>query len=149
MEMNHKTAPRTIRADRISIDVSIISRLEHSPDAGTPDSGEVYLAVIAPNMELTVITLDEAPRILPCFDETDVCEEIGEEPLLLSYHPAQTLTLAGKTYLTGPVIFFRVDENGKTISLTVDDIYLFQKYLDTHSSTLMADDRKLPCICLD
>ena len=32
-------------------------------------SGEIYFAAIAPDMELTVITLDEAPDILPCFDE--------------------------------------------------------------------------------
>ena len=26
---------------------------------------------------------------------------------------------------------------------------LFQKYLESHSITLMADDQKLPCICID
>ena len=39
--------------------------------SGRTEGGEVYLAAIAPDMELTVITLDEAPGILPCFDETD------------------------------------------------------------------------------
>ena len=29
------------------------------------------------------------------------------------------------------------------------EVYLFQKYLASHSITLMADDQKLPCICID
>ena len=29
------------------------------------------------------------------------------------------------------------------------EVYLFQKYLESHSITLMADDQKLPCICID
>ena len=36
----------------------------------------------------------------------------------------------------------------KDVSLTVEDIYRFQTYLETHSVTLMADDQKLPCICI-
>ena len=38
---------------------------------------------------------------------------------------------------------------GEVISLTIDEVYLFQKYLASHSITLMADDQKLPCICFD
>jgi hypothetical protein len=39
--------------------------------------------------------------------------------------------------------------DGEVISLTIDEVYLFQKYLESHSITLMADDQKLPCICID
>ena len=35
------------------------------------------------------------------------------------------------------------------ISLTIDDVYRFQKFLASHSVTLMADNHKLPCICMD
>ena len=59
---------RTIRSEEITIDVRICAAL-----AAKRGSGEVYLAAIAPDMELTVITLDEAPGILPCFDEDDAC----------------------------------------------------------------------------
>ena len=34
-------------------------------------------------MELTVITLDEAPDILPCFDEDDACVNIPDSTLML------------------------------------------------------------------
>ena len=39
------------------------------------------------------------------------------------------------------------DEN--FTSLTVEDIYRFQTYLEGHSTTLMADGQKLICICID
>ncbi|MHA3678531.1 hypothetical protein [Faecalibacterium sp. PGM34] len=41
------------------------------------------------------------------------------------------------------------NRGGEVISLTIDEVYLFQKYLASHSITLMADDQKLPCICID
>jgi hypothetical protein len=104
---------------------------------------------IAPDMELTVITLDEAPGILPCFDEDDACLNLPDTSLLLCYNPAQVLKMGGKHYLTGPVILARTNMDGRVISLTIDEVYLFQKYLESHSITLMADDQKLPCICID
>ena len=137
-------ATRTIRSEEIAIDVRICAAL-----AANRGGGEVYLAAIAPDMELTVITLDEAPDILPCFDEDDAYLNIPDSSLLLSYNPAQVLKLAGKRYLTGPVILVRTNMDGEFISLTIDQVYLFQKYLMRHSVTLMADGQKLPCICID
>ena len=134
---------RTIRSEEITIDVRICAALAANR------GGEVYLAVIAPDMELTVITLDEAPDILPCFDEDDAYLNIPDSSLLLSYNPAQVLKLAGKRYLTGPVILVRTNMDGEFISLTIDQVYLFQKYLMRHSVTLMADGQKLPCIYID
>ena len=136
-------ASRTIRSEEITIDVRICAAL-----AANRGSGEVYLAAIAPDMELTVITLDEAPGILPCFEENDACLNLPDTSLLLCYNPAQVLKMGGKHYLTGPVILVRTNMDGEVISLTIDEVYLFQKYLASHSITLMADDQKLPCICI-
>ena len=61
---------------------------------------------------------------------------------------ARTSCPAKEPYLTGAVVFFRTDNHGNIVSLTVEDIYRFQTYLETHSVTLMADDQKLPCICI-
>ena len=133
-----------IRSEKVTIDTRIYTILN-----GRKKPGEVYLAAIAPDMELTVITLDEAPDILPCFDEDDAYLNIPDSSLLLSYNPAQVLKLAGKHYLTGPVILVRTNMDGDFISLTIDQVYLFQKYLMRHSVTLMADSQKLPCICID
>ena len=134
---------RTIRSEEITIDVRICAALAANR------GGEVYLAAIAPDMELTVITLDEAPGILPCFEEDDACLNLPDTSLLLCYNPAQVLKMGGKHYLTGSVILVRTNMDGEVISLTIDEVYLFQKYLESHSITLMADDQKLPCICID
>ena len=119
----------TIRSEEITIDVRICAALAANR------GGEVYLAAIAPDMELTIITLDEAPGILPCFEEDDACLNLPNTSLLLCYNPAQVLKMGGK--------------HGEVISLTIDEVYLFQKYLASHSITLMADDQKLPCICME
>ena len=134
---------RTIRSEEITIDVRICAALAANR------GGEVYLAAIAPDMELTVITLDEAPDILPCFEEDNACLNLPNTSLLLCYNPAQVLKMGGKHYLTGPVIFCRTDGHSTIVSLTVEDIYRFQTYLESHSTTLMADGQKLTCICID
>ena len=133
-----------IRSEKVTIDMHICAALSESRS-----SGEIYFAAIAPDMELTVITLDEAPGILPCFDEDDACLNLPNTSLLLCYNPAQVLKMGGKHYLTGPVILARTNMDGEVISLTIDEVYLFQKYLASHSITLMADDQKLPCICME
>ena len=140
----NNTATRMIRSEEITIDMRICTIL-----AGGKKPGEVYFAAIAPDMELTVITLDEAPDILPCFDESDASIHLPDTSLLLCYNPAQVLKMAGKHYLTGAVIFYRTDSSGRIVSLTVEDIYRFQSYLEMQSVTLVADGQKLTCICID
>ena len=116
-------ATRTIRSEEITIDVRICATL-----AANRGSGVVYLAAIAPDMELTVITLDEAPDILPCFEEDDACLNLPNTSLLLCYNPAQVLKMGGKHYLTGPVILVRTNMDGEVISLTIDEVYLFVRH---------------------
>ena len=88
-----------IRSEKVTIDTRIYTILN-----GRKKPGEVYLAAIAPDMELTIITLDEAPGILPCFEEDDACLNLPNTSLLLCYNPAQVLKMGGKHYLTGPVM---------------------------------------------
>ena len=113
---------RTIRSEEIAIDVRICAALAANR------GGEVYLAAIAPDMELTVITLDEAPDILPCFEEDNACLNLPNTSLLLCYNPAQVLKMGGKHYLTGPVILARTNMDGRVISLTIDEVYLFVRH---------------------
>ena len=130
-------------APQITVDVNILTMLKQAASCLTEAAGkDVYLAAIGPDMELTIIMEEDAPSVLPCFDEKGA-------PLFISYNPAQVLKLAGKRYLTGPVIFYRTDGHSTIVSLTVEDIYRFQTYLESHSTTLMADGQKLTCICID
>ena len=103
-----------IRSEKVTIDTRIYTILN-----GRKKPGEVYLAAIAPDMELTIITLDEAPGILPCFEEDDACLNLPNTSLLLCYNPAQVLKMGGKHYLTGPVILVRTNMDGEVIPLTI------------------------------
>ena len=134
-------------APQITVDVNILTMLKQAASCLTEMASEnVYLAAIGPDMELTIIMEEDAPSILPCFDEDDALISVKGAPLFISYNPAQVLKLAGKRYLTGPVIFYRTDGHSTIVSLTVEDIYRFQTYLEIHSTTLMADGQKLTCI---
>ena len=111
---------------------------------------EVYAAVIAPEIELTITPLANVRSYLPCFDESDSCYSISEDvPLALCYDPRQVITLAGKRYLSGAVIFVRYDTDGNFVALTTGDLYLIQCYLAENSVPLMAGREKMVCICID
>ena len=109
-------------APQITVDVNILSMLKQAASRLTEMASEnVYLAAIGPDMELTIIVEEDAPSILPCFDEDDALIAVKGAPLFISYNPAQVLKLAGKRYLTGPVIFYRTDGHSTIVSLTVED----------------------------
>ena len=97
-------------APQITVDVNILTMLKQAASCLTEAAGrDVYLAAIGPDMELTIIMEEDAPSVLPCFDEDDALITVKGAPLFISYNPAQVLKLAGKRYLTGPVIFYRTD----------------------------------------
>ena len=125
-------------APQITVDVNILSMLKQAASCLSEMASEnVYLAAIGPDMELTIIMEEDAPSVLPCFDEDDALISVKGAPLFISHNPAQVLKLAGKRYLTGSVIFYRTDGHGAIVSLTVEDIYRFQTYLESHSTTLI------------
>ena len=109
-------------APQITVDVNILSMLKQAASRLTEMASEnVYLAAIGPDMELTIIVEEDAPSILPCFDEDDALISVKGAPLFISYNPAQVLKMGGKHYLTGPVIFYRTDGHSTIVSLTVED----------------------------
>ena len=137
------------KIDHIDDTVSGFFSFMHMVMQNELGNAEPYFAAVSPVLDLTVIRPDDAPHILPCFDEEDATITIKGAPLFISYNPAQVLTLAGKHYLTGAVIFYRTDSSGRIVSLTVEDIYRFQSYLEMQSVTLVADGQELTCICID
>ena len=60
-------------APQITVDVNILSMLKQAASCLSEMASEnVYLAAIGPDMELTIIMEEDAPSVLPCFDENDV-----------------------------------------------------------------------------
>ena len=127
-------------APQITVDVNILSMLKQAASCLTEAAGrDVYLAAIGPDMELTIIMEEDAPSVLPCFDEDDALISVKGAPLFISYNPAQVLKLAGKRYLTGPVIFYRTDGHSTIVSLTVEDTIVTRR--------AMNGGQDLPIIC--
>lgn len=112
------------KIDHIDDTVSGFFSFMHMVMQNELGNAESYFAAVSPVLDLTVIRPDDAPHILPCFDEAD--EGIGiseDEPLGFRYNPKQVIKLMGKRYLIGPVIFHRFDDDGDFASLTMSDMY--------------------------
>lgn len=112
------------KIDHIDDTVSGFFSFMHMVMQNELGNAEPYFAAVSPVLDLTVIRPDDAPHILPCFDEAD--EGIGiseDEPLGFRYNPKQVIKLMGKRYLVGPVIFHRFDDERDFASLTMSDIY--------------------------
>ena len=124
-------------------------------DSSTPVSGPpvserpLYLATAGSNMPLSVIRLEDAPDYLPCFDEADLLYGIPGLPILMSYCPEQVMDIGEESYLVGPMVFFRIDRDGYTVSLQVADLYQLAEFLEEHSLMVVADGTVLPAIRLD
>ena len=123
--------------------------LEVPPPAGPDSKNQPYLAAAGPDLPLSVIRLDDAPNILPCFDETDMLYGFKDIPVMMSYCPEQVLRIGEEYYLTGPMIFFRIDEKGYTVSLTVDDLYRVAEFLKDRTVILMTGPDSFVGIRLD
>ena len=79
---------------------------------------QVYLAAVGPARDLSAILLEEAPGILPCFDETDDTFGISKElPVAGCYNPKQVLELSGKRYRSGCL---RPLQHGRRVCLPDD-----------------------------
>ena len=108
-----------------------------------------YLAVAGPDLPLSVIRLEDAPDFLPCFDEADLLYGLRDIPVMMSYCPDQVLQIGKEFYLTGPMIFFRLNEDGGMESLTMDDLYHLAEFLEEHSVILMTGPDSFVGIRLD
>ena len=109
----------------------------------------LYLATASPEMPLSVIRLEDAPDYLPCFDEADLLYGIPGLPILMSYCPEQVMNIGEESYLVGPMVFFRIDHIGNTVSLQVADLYQLAEFLEEHSVILMQGVESFVAIQLD
>ena len=133
---------------------SILNRVLADNSAPVPDPSPVserplYLATAGPEMPLSVIRLEDAPDYLPCFDEADVLYGIPGLPILMSYCPEQVMDIGEESYLVGPMVFFRIDRDGCTVSLQVADLYQLAEFLEEHSVILMQGGESFIAIRLD
>ena len=124
-------------------------------DSSTPISSPpvserpLYLATAGPELPLSVIRLEDTPDYLPCFDEADLLYGVHNLPILMSYCPEQVIDIGEESYLVGPMVFFRIDRDGCTVSLQVADLYQLAEFLEEHSVILMQGGESFVAIRLD
>lgn len=82
-----------------------------------------------------------------CQGETD--GDLGTPAPVYRQKMEQMLTLGGRCYLVGTVLFFRAGPMGEIVTLTAEDLYTIQQFLETHSVTLMYGREKLCCLCME
>lgn len=74
-----KSTSRTIRSEQITVDVGILSVLNHAASPGRRElDSNIYLAAIAPDMELNIIMEEDAKLLLPLsLTELHILKEYG------------------------------------------------------------------------
>ena len=73
-----------------------------------------YLVVTGPDIPLSIIRMENAQDYHPDFQKADVLFGLPDMPIMMSYSPGKVSCVAGKRYLIGPMVFFRL---GKENSL--------------------------------
>lgn len=110
----------------------------------------IYLAAAGPDLALSVIRQEDVFDHLSCFDESDAIYNLPDSDIMMSYCPAEMIHLPGKRYLTGTVVFFKLDDDDYDIkSLGLEDICKITEFLSEHDTALMADGVSFNGICLD
>lgn len=101
------------------------------------------------DLSLSIILLEDVAEYLPCFDEGDMWYSISGTPIVASYCPNQVANVAGKNYLIGPMVFFRINKKFNTVSLTLGDLHYILKFLHDRKIVFETGDEIFEAICLD
>lgn len=109
----------------------------------------MYYAMLAPELPITVMDLEECFTAVPCFGIADLVIDFPGMGLKLGTDPRAIVETDEKSFLIGPGIIFRTDATGTDIPITVDDIHLLQSLMVFKSTTLHAGKYNIPAIQLD
>ena len=109
----------------------------------------MYYAMLAPELPITVMDLEECFTAVPCFGIADLVIDFPGMGLKLGTDPRAIVETNEKNFLIGPGIIFRTDATGKDIPITVYDIHLLQSLMVFKSTTLHAGKYNIPAIQLD
>lgn len=119
------------------------------PEYTTTSQKNVYFATASPDRPLAIIRQEDASDYLPCFDESDLLYGLTNAPIMMSYCPKEVIWLENKRYLTGPMIFFRVNEACCTVSLGLDDLPYLLQFLQEREILLETGEESFWAVCLD
>lgn len=114
------------------------------------ENGQVpYMIAFTPGEPMKVITRDEAEEYLPCFGEDDVIELAPDTDLIISYDRQLLFKIGYQKYLDGPALIYKVNDEGKIITLNVADIYKIQEMLELRTLLVTEDGDEMPVLSLN
>ncbi len=123
----------------------------HAPTRHFVDSSHtipILILAVIPGQSLQIVTMEEAERILPCFNLYDEMLDVANGELVLSYDETHVIKLREESFLIGPAILSAMDENGTYLLLDALNIQKAREWIAEHTVTLCADGRELSAIRL-
>ena len=121
----------------------------HDLDCAAPQQENGYLVVTGPDTPLSIIRMENAQDYHPDFQRADVLFGLPDMPIMMSYSPGKVSCVAGKRYLIGPMVFFRLGKELSVASLSLGDLQYVLKFLNSHQKFITVDGEILQVICLD
>ena len=109
----------------------------------------MYYAMLAPELPITVMDLEECFTAVPCFGIDDLVIDFPGMGLKLGTAHHAVVETSEKRFLIGPGIIFPTDASGKDVPITVDDIHALQSLMVFKSTTLHCGKYNIPAIQLD
>ena len=108
----------------------------------------VIMMTVIPGFRPEMASPEEAAEVLTCFGESDEIDVLADLEVLISYDENQLVHLPSGNYLTGPAVFFNVDEEGNDVSLEAGELYNIQKYIEANTVTLKNNTQEMKAISL-
>lgn len=113
------------------------------------DEDPVFMVAFTPGEPMQIITEDEAEDYLSCYGVDDVIEQAPGTGLVLSYDGRLLFQVGDQKYLDGPMLIYAVDDDGDTVSLEIDDVYMIQEMIKKRSISVTQGDEEMPVFSLN
>ena len=101
------------------------------------------------DIPLSIIRMENAQEYHPEFQRAAGLFGVPDMPIMMSYSPGKVSYVAGKRYLIGPMVFFRLGKELSVASLSLGDLQYVLKCLNSHQKFITVDGEILQVICLD
>src|SRR5699024_6005063 len=104
----------------------------HDLDCTMPQQENDYLLVTGPYIPLSIFRMENAQDYHSYFQRSDVLFGLPDMPIMMSYSPGEVSCVAGKRYLIGTMVFFRLGKELSVDSLSLGDLQYVLKFLNSH-----------------
>lgn len=108
----------------------------------------MFYAMLAPEMPITVMDLEECFLVVPNFGIDDVVIELPINGLRIGTACHAIVETSDSKFLIGPAIIYRTSKSGQDVPITVQDIYALQSMVAERTAILHCGKYNIPAIKL-